>query len=62
MIHLMMAAWFVSSAALALGVAVACDKIFGTFSCGLRIAPARPRRASGRRPSETARQEEEKSA
>jgi len=61
MIPLMMAAWFVSSAAVALGVAVACDKIFGTFSCGPRLARARPRRSSGR-PSTVARQEEEKSA
>jgi len=58
MTQLMMAAWFVSGAAVALGVAVACDKIFGTFSCGSRLTPARTRRASGRRPSRSARQEE----
>jgi len=57
MLQLVVVAWFVSSAALALGVAVACDKMFGTFACGPRPAPARARRSSGRRPSIAARQE-----
>jgi len=52
--------WFVSSAAVALGVAVACDKIFGTFSTEPRLAPAQSRQSSGRRPLQSARQEKEK--
>ena len=59
MMQLMMTTWFVSSAALALGVAVACDKIFGTFATGPRLASARSRRSSGRRPLESARREKE---
>jgi hypothetical protein len=55
MMQVMVAIWFVSSAALALGVAVACDKIFGTFSTGPRLTPARSRQLSGRRPLESAR-------
>ena len=62
MLQAMIIGWFMSSAAVALGVAVACDKIFGTFSRGPRLARARPRRSSGRRPSESARQEEKRSA
>jgi len=58
MLQLAVAAWFGSSVALALGVAVACDKLFGTFACGSRLAPERARRSRGRRPSTTARQEE----
>ncbi len=57
MMQLMVAIWFVSSAALALGVAVACDKIFGTFATGPRLAPVRSKRTSGHRPSRSARQE-----
>jgi len=51
MMQVMVAIWFVSSAALAL----ACDKIFGTFSTGPRLTPARSRQLSGRRPLESAR-------
>ncbi len=58
MMQLMVTTWFVASAAVALGVAVACDKIFGTFSTGPRFAPARSKRSSGRRASESARQED----
>jgi len=57
MAQVMVAIWFVSSAALALGVAVACDKVFGTFSTGPRLTPARSKRSSGHRPSGSARQE-----
>jgi len=60
MTQLMVATWLLSSAALALGVAMACDKVFGTFSTEPRFTPARSRRSSGRRPSEPARRETEK--
>ncbi len=58
MMPLMVATWFVGSAAAALGVAVACDKMTGTFSTGPRLTPARSQRSSGRRASEPARRED----
>jgi len=57
MFQLAIAAWFISSAALALGVAVACDKVFGTFSTGPWLAPVRTRPSSKRRANSTGRQE-----
>ncbi len=53
MLQAMIIGWFMSSAAVALGVAVACDKIFGTFSRGPgradRVDAARRNRRGRRR-------------
>ncbi len=58
MMQLMVATWLLSSAAVALGVAIAWDKMFGTFSCGSRLAPHRSKRLSQHRPALLARKEE----